>query len=292
MEYELELEPLQEEESPPEISEQHYFQGIAIGHRNTEYYLRHFEQFNKKGPGITWHWPAFFFTFLWFLHRKMWGWAILYFLLPIPFAIVMQALIGASDSAQIIGGGIYLSIAYLVFPLFANALYYGHINNRIAKVKRIVTEKETRANMLAGDGGTSGSIVVVLVVAMIVAAGGILASVALPVYTRHSSLASVERALALAIEYQREVERYVTRKGQWPRSAANLGKRPQLDKALIERVTLKNGALYLRFAAEQSLAGKSLILIPEIDGGGRVMWICRGMDIIDTYLPPGCHSGR
>ena len=55
MEYELIPEPPSEEERPPEISEQHYFQGIAIGHRNTEYYLRHFDRFNHNGPGITWH---------------------------------------------------------------------------------------------------------------------------------------------------------------------------------------------------------------------------------------------
>lgn len=292
MEYELEPESLHEEERPPEISEQHYFQGIAVGHRNTEYYLRHFDRFNSSGPGITWHWPAFFFTFLWFLYRKMWGWALLYFLLPLPFGVVMRALFVDSEKTQVIGGGIYLLIVYLIFPLFANALYYGHINKRIARVKRVVAEKEIRAQMLRADGGTSGSIVAALSLLAIAGTAVLLKSFALPEYYAYKSRAMVEQVIATAVGYQRLVESYAERWQQWPRNLNELGGLPSNENVFIDRVLLKNGTLYFRFTSEPPLTGKSLMLIPEVTEGGYVMWTCRGLDIANRYLPPGCYSGR
>ena len=58
------------------------FYKAAVGHKNQDYYLRHFARFDSNGKvGVSWHWPAFFVTFYWFLYRKMWLNALLYFFL-------------------------------------------------------------------------------------------------------------------------------------------------------------------------------------------------------------------
>jgi hypothetical protein len=81
---------------------------------NTDYYRRQFDKFgSSRNPSfkLTWHWPAFFFFFLWALYRKLWLWAAGY---------------------MVVGAGIMMlprpalpSLVWLIiWPLTANYIYY------------------------------------------------------------------------------------------------------------------------------------------------------------------------
>lgn len=55
---------------------------------NTGKYLYNFSKFQalRDGFTVTWHWPAFFFGFWWFLYRKMYFWAVVSLLITfLPF---------------------------------------------------------------------------------------------------------------------------------------------------------------------------------------------------------------
>jgi len=77
-------------------------------------------KFNGYGVNPTvfhpgWNWAAFFFTFWWFLYRKMYFWAVLSFItLWLP----------------------YLNLLILIgWGVAANNLYYKHANAKIAELK-------------------------------------------------------------------------------------------------------------------------------------------------------------
>jgi len=66
---------------------------IAIGPRNTDYYVSRFERFASGGSKVSWNWPAFFVTLPWLLYRKMWPHAVLYFFLPTVFLAVVALIL-------------------------------------------------------------------------------------------------------------------------------------------------------------------------------------------------------
>lgn len=91
---------------------------VFIG-RNVSHYLKKFTSFqHATNPGFsaTWHWPAFFFTPLWFLYRKLYGWALLSFITAlIPF----------------------LNWLFRVgWAISANYLYYKHVQKKITDIKQ------------------------------------------------------------------------------------------------------------------------------------------------------------
>ena len=79
-----------------------------------------FPKFNGYGVNPTafhpsWNWAAFFFSFWWFLYRKMYLWAVIsFFTLCLP----------------------YLNLLILIgWGIVANNLYYKHANSKIAELK-------------------------------------------------------------------------------------------------------------------------------------------------------------
>ena len=79
----------------------------AIG-KNRGYYLPRFEEFDRGGPTLGWHWPAFFVTTPWFLYRKMWLIGILNVVYPFALLVVCS-----------------IASAFLTAPLRAHPAIFG-----------------------------------------------------------------------------------------------------------------------------------------------------------------------
>lgn len=94
---------------------QEYYEAAVVGYKNTDYYLSKFTRFDSEGSGVSWNWPAFFISFYWLLYRKMWVWALLYFLFPIPLAIIEAILSPFSEAAVGIVYLVYLIAIFVVF---------------------------------------------------------------------------------------------------------------------------------------------------------------------------------
>jgi len=94
---------------------------------NAERYL---EQFKKFGPAnsprfaFTWNWPAFLFvSFLWFLYRKMYLYALLYAIGPMI--------------STYLTGDMTIGIAWsMIAGATANYIYYWHCREQIAVIKK------------------------------------------------------------------------------------------------------------------------------------------------------------
>ena len=81
---------------------------------NGDYYQRQFNRFeDSRGSSfkLTWHWPAFFFFFLWALYRKLWLWAAAYMVVGAGIMMLPRP-------------GVPSLVWLLAWPLVANYIYY------------------------------------------------------------------------------------------------------------------------------------------------------------------------
>jgi hypothetical protein len=91
---------------------------------------RYLEQFRKFGPensprfALTWNWPAFLFvSFLWFLYRKMYLYALVYAIGPMI--------------STYLTGDMTVGIAWsMIAGATANYIYYWHCREQIAEIKK------------------------------------------------------------------------------------------------------------------------------------------------------------
>ena len=72
-----EVDPLADfsSKTEPDVTEEDFADFIG---NNAASYFRKFRKFHISDPNrfsVTWNWPAFFFTYIWFAYRKMYAWA-------------------------------------------------------------------------------------------------------------------------------------------------------------------------------------------------------------------------
>ena len=103
--------------------------------RNVEKYILRFEKFDDLAGNFkpTWHWPAFFFGWVWFLYRKMYLWAlidfVIYFIPYLNFA------------------------AFIARGLVGHWLYYRTAQARLASVRRAFDDENQVLARLGELGG-------------------------------------------------------------------------------------------------------------------------------------------
>ncbi len=269
---------------------QEYYEA-AVGYKNTDYYLSKFTRFDTEGSGVSWNWPAFFISFYWLLYRKMWVWALLYFLLPIPLAIIEAVLSPVSEAAVGVVYLVYLISIFVVFPMYANAIYHRHVKTKIQKAENYSTDREKRLRILTAEGGTSGIALIIILIFVFIAIIGILAAIAIPAYQDYTLRARVAEGLTIGEEYKRKVEAYASQHNQWPSSNADIGLAQQIDSANVTSVSVdENGALLITYANGPQLNGKSVALVPSVNDENYIVWDCKAIDIENKFLPSACRK--
>jgi Tfp pilus assembly protein PilE len=272
------------------------FYRALIGSKNQEYYLRQFEKFDKQGKaGVSWNWPALFFTFYWLLYRKMWGAAVLYFLSPyiifIPLGIVAAFLGKASAIFIGIAWVIYVIAIIIAPPLYANALYYRQCKKKIAQVASSGHSVERQLGELTGRGGTSKLFLVIFMIA-IIALVGILAAIAIPAYHEYTVRAQTAGALELGKRASISVAEYYDKNQQVPPDLGKAGfvqTMPDYVKGIS--VNTQSGIITVTMS-KSPVEDKSLQLLPSLERSGEIKWVCRSKDIPPRYLPMQCKENR
>src|SRR4030067_3692978 len=183
------------------------FYKAIVGPKNQGYYLHHFSRFDSTGKGsASWHWPAFFVTFSWFLYRKMWLNALIYFFL----LGLVNILYVFAETAEKSGGTIIYKVYFLLYfvgivilpPMYANALYYKHCKKKISETSASSHDLQSRLSELSEKGRTS-IVGVVFSVMQIIAIIGILAAVAVPAYQSSIKKATSTEITTPALQQQK-----------------------------------------------------------------------------------------
>lgn len=132
----------------------------AIGPRSQAYYLHHFLKFDADGKtSATWHWAAYWSTLNWLIYRQMWAWAFAYGALLVMVALAIfgvgKLAFNYSDSTGLLLFLLFLSLAYVIPGIYANALFYKNCNDRITKVLQETPDVPSACEVLqsqASDG--------------------------------------------------------------------------------------------------------------------------------------------
>jgi hypothetical protein len=259
----------------------------VIGPKNQDYYLRHFSRFDAQGKaGITWHWPAFFVTFLWLLYRKMWVHALLDWMLPLILAIpvgIISAVLG--EQGLYVAIPLYIAVLLFLPPMLANALYYRHCKKKIAESRTSSNDAQWQLGELSGKGGTSNAVMIFFLIFIFIAVIGILAAIAIPQFVAYKNRASLAQAVQTGKSATEYVTNYYYQNKQIPFDIKESGPLPRS----VKKISLdgRTGIITVTMA-DALFDGKNLLFIPYSNKDEQITWKCVSDDIKEVYLPNEC----
>lgn len=265
-----------------------------VGDEKAHHYLPVFGRFDEAGrAGISWHWPAFFFTLFWLLRRKLWGYAVAYFFLPgLLFVLltVVDMAVGARGMLATPGAILIPAAVWLLPPLFAHALYHRQANAAIAQVRRASPDEAAQLGMLRQMGGTSWVALLALLIPAMVMVIGILAAIALPAYQDYVIRAKVaevgEQVRGVAHEAAMQRESL----GHWPDELAPIPDGKQGTRAELTQDP-QTGVIEAAISdVNQALNGKHIVFEPVQAEGVPLRWTCYSDDLKAATLPKWCRT--
>jgi Tfp pilus assembly protein PilE len=271
------------------------FYKAAIGPKNQDYYLNHFNQFDKNGKaGITWNWPALFVPFYWFLYRKMWLNALIYFFLPyiaiLPIAVIAGVAGNSAEAVVNISIVLYFAALFLLPPMYANTLYYNHCNIKIREAQASSRDTQRQLGELKGRGGTSRIVWILALIFVFVFVVGILAAIAIPAYQQYTVRARTSQAIIIGNAAAESVETYYHQHRKIPTTLSAAGFSAPLPPSVKEvSVDNQTGAISITMASDP-IAGQSFQLMPSVDANDQIIWKCMSVDIPEKYLPRQCRQ--
>ncbi|MFA6901725.1 MAG: pilin [Gallionellaceae bacterium] len=277
-------------------NQQEFYKAI-LGPKNQDYYLRQFAKFDSAGQaGASWHWPAFFVTFYWFLYRKMWMPALLYFFLPYLLMVVLgiAGALAGEAAAPVMGLGylLYVAAIFFVLPAYANALYYRQCNKKIAEVRASAHEEQRQLGELSGKGGTSNVVLIFVFIFAFVAVIGILAAIAIPAYQEYVTRARMAEAVSIGKNASERVADYYYQHQRTPESLAEAGYVAPVSPGIQGvSVNSQDGVVTITMGPGP-VNGKTLQFVPSIDESKQIVWQCMSSEIQDRYLPQQCRQPK
>lgn len=266
------------------------------------YYRKPFEKFARAGRiSASWNWAASFFGMYWLFHRGMPAYAIAYLAAgqiafavvpPWLFAYISLGIAFDPDSVRMSDLDLAYRLAFclasvVVFPCYANALYYTHLR-RLMRKGKLADYARTTGRPRTRVSDYLGYIVVAVLVAL-------LAAVVVPVYQDRSVDMRISNVLAAAQVPMAKISEHVRVHGKLPEGPGEvdlgeIGKPRDLGEVRIE----PGGTIRLRLTGPNLLTtpnfeGRSIMLVPVIEAGKITQWQCSS-DIPDRNMPPSCRK--
>ena len=144
----ISIEEDDEEEAPPSVIKQSPREYSVedqitdfVG-PNARYYLSKFKgmgSVSQPKPRLSWHWPAFFFFFVWSMYRKLW---------LLTVANVAGAVVLSQVSSSVI-----LLLGYgVVWATLANYLYFQHVAKHLRRNENQISAGEQRKYLKSSGG--------------------------------------------------------------------------------------------------------------------------------------------
>ncbi len=277
-------------------SEEEYYKAV-LGPKNQDYYLDHFSRFDDEGKiSPTWNWSAFLVTFYWFLYRKMWRNAAIYFALPYIlmalFWVVGAVAGGAVGFVVSLGYFAYVGAVFIAMPMYANAIYYRQCKQTIATVRATTQGTQRQLGELAGKGGTSHAAYVVILIINFIAIIGILAAIAIPAYQDYTTRARMTQAATVGRAATAYVDHYYAQYRSIPRNLDAADFMSSLPPS-VKEVSVDNqaGTITITMNGAAAIEGKSLKFF-ALEGGDHLSWSCLSEQIQERYLPQECRRTR
>jgi hypothetical protein len=272
----------------------------AVGARS-DFYVSRFIGFDTYDSSrVSWNWPAFFATFLWMLYRRMYGYAVVYFLLVPLLAGTLVTVLNIALPPELAP---WFSLILLVFvffvatPMYANAMYHTTIAKKISAAQENAATLDEQVQLLQRRPGTNN-------IAPIFGAIVAVASAALNWHFRglledtEEAKMQIGNAIMRTGYIQSDLERfYRDHDGRWPRSGEEMALDTSARGRFVDLLeVIEDGSIRLTFGSEATLGlrGKQLLLRPTRGEPQRVDWICEeradSNAVPKKFWPPTCDS--
>jgi type IV pilus assembly protein PilA len=251
----------------------------AVGAKKAGFYVPKFIRFDQPGASrLSWNWPAFFFSFYWFLYRRMYAtWAIYSLLIPTGIGIVSAILTSSvgSDAGDSFYSVVTIAYSFGVLPVLANSLYHRAVKQRIGALRQKVPDPAAQLLVLDNTSPTS-PIVWVVAPLLIVAIVGILAAIAIPAYQDYTIRAQVSEAFPLAEQFKLAVVEHYQSNRSWPASVEELGLSQPVSGRYVAALSVDHGTVSVTFGnqAHSMIARHHLSFRPSLSGAGTIIWTC------------------
>jgi type IV pilus assembly protein PilA len=266
----------------------------AIGPKKADFYVPKFIAFDAPGASkLSWNWPAFFFSFYWFLYRRMYAtWAIYSLLIPIGIGVASAIFSGSvgGDAGDLFYSVVTLGYAFGVIPLLANSFYHRSVKKRIEALREKVPETGAQLLVLDNTPPTSNIIWVIIPFAM-VAILGILAAIAIPAYQTYTIRAQVSEAFVLSDRVKSAVVEHYGSEKTWPMGIQELNLSQPMSGRYVADLSVDHGTVSVTFGnqANSLIARHILSFRPLLTATGAIMWTCGhavGTENADSAVGP------
>lgn len=287
---------------------------ICVGDDDsTRYYLDRFENFDLGGGPASWNWMAFWASFPWLVHRRMYGYAVGYVtVLPIfllSFNWVMTRVLGHS-AGRFFEAGAGVLIFWALVPMFANVAYYRQVNARIEKARAATSSREEMIETLSRQRPITHPLIVLLIcggfVGAVFAAHFAAQFYGLPTPFGGSTVVreQVAESLRLAQPVRSAVTRAYASSGELPADLAAMGLNgDDYQGKYVSAINVIDGMVLIIFGnqADPKIARSTLSLRPMPLDSGRIAWSCGyfqsserdavyGTNVDAEYLPSECQA--
>lgn len=224
----------------------------AIGPRGQDYYLRHFAKFDADGKtSASWHWPAYWTTLNWLVYRKMWGWALAYIAALLGLALLIfgigKLLLDYSDATGLVMFLLFLTAAFVLPGLYANAWYYNYCSEKISAALRNTAEVKDACAVLSAQASSKRRWVTLASanVAVLALVGGLLTFMMNP-FSEVEKLAQSKVGKPLGRELEGSVQPVVAAasavKAEPPPAAAPVAQSPAMPEPVADVPKLTSAA--------------------------------------------------
>jgi len=271
---------------------------VAVG-PGADYYAPRFLKYEQAGRGSPgWNWPSFLFPSFWAFYRKLWLEGVLFALLPIAGAIVFANLGPQLDEARVpwLAAALLLTWFLPGIPpaLIANSLLYRRVRRVVQRAESRTASAAKVVSLLAIRSPTSLIAALLLSAAVIALGIGLAGPTVRTAYLEHDVRTKLAAGLAALRPLQEQIE------DGWNTFRAIPG-RVEYDSlsshaaaALFDEVVFRPATGRLRIGLGPSIPelwGRAILLVPAIDIGQRIHWVCVPVNIPARFLPKDCTGG-
>jgi hypothetical protein len=268
----------------------------AIGPHNTDFYLLHFQSLhNGEKRKFRWHWPAFFITFFWLLHRRMWFWAALYGAYASLTLLWMAILLNRANFDvlkvydHIIGP---LALQFILPPMYATFYYYHALKGSIASEKNKYKSRAVVLRRVEQRGGTGRAGVIG---AALVFVGVVLFTILLGVgsWKFRANRTKTRLAVTAAMKVAQRVNGYVQRTQHLPKDIRPFSTGAGIQEH-ISRIELDptSGVITFEISFGHGAPDGNILFQPNATDWTwpYVVWTCVPDDRMRLYAPQECRS--
>ena len=164
-----------EDEAPKKYTNAEKLYEAVLGEKNSAYYLSKFQKFDQQPSGLqsSWNLCAWFFSGLWALYRKMYGWFFVFWGIAATAKLLEKAVPESS---------LIFLVSSIIFGIFADSLYHHSVKKKIAAAQLTIKYEAQLIEFLRKKGGVNTWVIWVFGSLPVV---GIVLSIAIPAFVDH-----------------------------------------------------------------------------------------------------------